>query len=297
MIPLSVTAFDRRLIAGGFEWNGTVFKVFDRAAVLHPCHSGPLLTLLNPGKSLAPWSIIIPLNGLPVSMGQSSSLVGRRLEVGDVVLELEGKGTSLCLSDRRRPSASKALFHDLDRLPLPERTRSLLTLADPTGAGLEQSVTKQVSKGLGRLVTKLFSGDTDRCGYQNQVARLSGLGPGLTPTGDDVLVGLAATAEEFTRVGWIPPHGFREFVHCLCELPISKTTREAHEMIANAASGAFPEPLIELVISLTGGHATYQTITAQVTRLARDGAYSGQDMLAGALALAYEKKTRKGAGL
>jgi len=112
--------------------------------------------------------------------------------------------------------------------------------------------------------------------------QLVGLGPGLTPSGDDYLGGLLFTACHLraaypTEFSW----GARpvlDFLHQACSL----TNRISHTILSDCAHGHGPEPLHDLVNSLLQAEPV-ECLLRSVDRLMGIGHTSGWDMLAGAL--------------
>lgn len=112
--------------------------------------------------------------------------------------------------------------------------------------------------------------------------RLVGLGPGLTPSGDDYLGGLLFTAHCLkaaypTKFSWgIEP--ILDFLHRARPL----TNRISHTVLFDLAHGHGPEPLHDLVNSFLEAE-TAERLRCSVDRLTGIGHTSGWDMLAGAL--------------
>ena len=105
-------------------------------------------------------------------------------------------------------------------------------------------------------------------------ARLIGLGPGLTPSGDDVLVGIEAALHALDR----PTAGF--LARALGDVE-DRTTAVAATLLLHAAAGEFAERLQVLLRALLGPDDG--TIAAAVDRAAAWGATSGTDCLLGVL--------------
>jgi hypothetical protein len=110
--------------------------------------------------------------------------------------------------------------------------------------------------------------------------RLIGLGPGLTPSGDDFMGGLLFTWFQWNtarpdeaRLNTAPVEEFLARARGLTN-PISTT------ILADLAEGQGPEPLHDLMSALWQGAAQEQVLSAAY-RLTRIGHTSGWDMLAG----------------
>lgn len=116
---------------------------------------------------------------------------------------------------------------------------------------------------------------TGRIDTAGQIARrIVGLGPGLTPSGDDALIGLAAAL-------WALDHPARGFLaEAVQDAPL-QTTAISAALLRHAAAGEFSECLHELLGALLGKDVT--TIAPALDRAMAWGATSGTDCLVGVL--------------
>jgi transposase len=115
---------------------------------------------------------------------------------------------------------------------------------------------------------------------------LSGLGPGLTPTGDDLLVGISAACHRLVAGGYWSAVRRDALVDALAGMGDTGTTTVAREMVGEAAAGRFPEVLASFVELLGDRDTVADQVQAAAGRLAAIGAHSGADMLAGVMAVA-----------
>jgi len=122
------------------------------------------------------------------------------------------------------------------------------------------------------LIVALETGD--RSAAAEVAARLIGLGPGLTPSGDDALVGIEATLHALGS----PSAGFLALALANIE---DRTTALAATLLRHAAAGQFAERLHTLVAALLGSEE--ETIVTALDRAAAWGATSGTDCLLGVL--------------
>ncbi len=103
-------------------------------------------------------------------------------------------------------------------------------------------------------------------------AGLAGLGRGLTPAGDDFLMGVMLWA-------WLARPSPRDFCRVLNEAAASRTTMLSAALLRAAADGQFSAPLHQLLDSLAGTGE----LEAAAARVLSYGATSGADTLAGFL--------------
>ena len=125
---------------------------------------------------------------------------------------------------------------------------------------------------LSELVVALEAGD--RILAAELATRLIGLGPGLTPSGDDVLVGIEAALHARAR----PSAGFLALAMDAVE---ERTTELAATLLRHAAAGEFAERLHTLLTALLGSDD--EAIPTAIDRAVAWGATSGTDCLLGVL--------------
>ncbi|MHB8797234.1 MAG: oxamate carbamoyltransferase subunit AllH family protein [Thermoanaerobaculia bacterium] len=178
-----------------------------------------------------------------------------------------------------------ALVLDLGRVPVPPRSRALLTGSAEGLGDVEAAVVRWTHARLVALVRGLVAGEVRVAAFRPDAAGLTGLGPGLTPTGDDVLVGLAAMSRRLVGGGLLEPRAAVAFETTLAGLPAEGTTPAARALLEAASRGAFPVVLADLVEAFGGTDVPTDRLRLLAERLAAIGAHSGTDLLAGALAL------------
>jgi uncharacterized protein DUF2877 len=110
-----------------------------------------------------------------------------------------------------------------------------------------------------------------------QLQRLLGLGPGLTPSGDDFIVGCLAGLAINTR-------NERERIRFLADiagsLEISTTTLISRQHLSDACRLLFAQPLAELAVAIATGAAD---VLVRLNAALAVGAHSGADGVAGLL--------------
>ncbi len=116
------------------------------------------------------------------------------------------------------------------------------------------------------------------------VKQLVGLGIGLTPSGDDFLIGFIAAAYFFAHAD-----DFRKSVFEGMRPLVHRTNLPSFFMLKAALKGSYPGPLSEFLNAIeTGPRAKVRYAAERLTRL---GATSGQDMLAGVLSWLHVSST------
>ena len=178
------------------------------------------------------------------------------------------------------------LGRDLAALSLPERTAALLT-GNAAGLGVVDAAgVRWVHARTRSLVATVLGKEVRVAAYRADVSGLTGLGPGLTPTGDDLLVGLAAMGRHLAASGLVEPRAVLALSTSFAGLPARETTPVARDLLAKAAKGHFPSVLAAVVERFGSARSDAGSLRTLVEKLAATGAHSGADLLAGALALA-----------
>ncbi|MFH1681511.1 MAG: DUF2877 domain-containing protein [Candidatus Eisenbacteria bacterium] len=295
--PLVIDRFDASLRRPGSEWRGRIERLFPRAAIARPDDAMKgTLTLLPRHRDLVPLSAAVPWerarppagsavsvrNGTLTLTGPDGQTLRLLLRGPGVALELPGSPISL-----RREALEVQIAAVRSVRPEPDALFSLNPM----------SVTETSSLGIGARMDEIVSLLRDGCPreaeYRIRVSRLSGLGPGLTPSGDDRLVGLAAASLHFARGGWIDSESSAAYASSLARVPREHTTPVAHEMLVHASAGRFPEALIAFVSMLGDPNVEGAQAAARAVRLAAIGAQTGGDLIAGVLSLARCFRSRE----
>jgi ABC-type phosphate transport system permease subunit len=124
--------------------------------------------------------------------------------------------------------------------------------------------------------------ERDEAAARTAVASLVGRGAGLTPTGDDLLAGLVATARLLVSTTASVDAGTRRLVDAVAEqalaLAPTHTTALSAALLACADRGAVAGPVAGLVRALATGVAVEPAAAA----LCRVGHSSGYDLARGA---------------
>ncbi len=115
--------------------------------------------------------------------------------------------------------------------------------------------------------------------------RVLGHGPGATPAGDDVLVGILAVLGS-AHSGPAGADAADSLRRALLPL-LPRTTDISGHLLRQAAGGSFSRAVHELVAAVIGGRAP-EPLTDKIERVVETGATSGADMCAGLLAAAAE---------
>ncbi len=137
-------------------------------------------------------------------------------------------------------------------------------------------LSRRISDTTASLNSALLAGD-GRAAYQHG-SQLVGLGPGLTPAGDDFLVGLVTICSQPGS----PVAYLRPLLTRLVEETVDRTNDISHAAMAHAVEGRVRESISELVKAMVrGDRVAMERRGAQVMRI---GATSGTDILSGMLA-------------
>lgn len=246
----------RRLDAAPPEL-GRVHSVFDRAVNIVD-QDGRLLTLHGPGPLLAPFAAAIehapPWGALRPAVPVRRDR--RRLFLGDVVIDW----SAAALADLSLPAiqaSASAPGHLWLNARTPAGSEGLRT---STGASARQQLTDGIRR-------------RDAQAFVAGARGLIGLGEGLTPAGDDCLVGILAVLHRLCPAFLLDQPRIRAEVGAATR---NATTAVGREFVLHALDGAFSEPVIALLTARS--EASAERAAALLLGM---GATSGADTMAG----------------
>lgn len=142
----------------------------------------------------------------------------------------------------------------------------------PNAAEVGLAASRRLSEAavrLNRAITQPESSETDK-EIAAATGQLAGLGSGLTPAGDDFLVGVMAAL-------WLT--GKHNLLPKLADIAAPRTTGLSAAFLRAAAQGEFIEPWHALAQALCTGEV--EAFRRAVEEVAQFGASSGRDALAG----------------
>lgn len=278
--PVTARRFDVALVPTSVPWRGKVERVYPMAALVRGKGDGRMVTLVTPAAGMVPWGVELPKEHPVPPVGTAIVLRRRVLHLSGDRLLLLGDGVDLGLA--RSSGTRVALRRHLIALKIPARTREILD--GGSGTKVADLMLRRASDGLEGLLRAF--GSTADGELRGPIQGLHGLGPGSTPTGDDLLVGFAAAACRFAQLGWVPHARWRALGGHLRACPADSTTDVAREMIRHSTRGAFPEALARFAELLGSKDARPVRVRGAARALVAMGGTSGADLLAGALSLA-----------
>jgi hypothetical protein len=228
----------------GGERSGRVASIHERAVNLL-LDDGPLVALLPEGSPLHPWAIELEVPAVPAGLREGDAV--RVTLEGAVVEELRL---------RARPSAVA-----------PDAVRTLAALLpEPEAGGPFEPA----------LAAALAS--YRDCGDPAVLAVLVGVGEGLTPSGDDLLVGALAALDA------LGDDAARQRLASALTGCAVRTTRLAAQMIEAARDGRHAEPVLGVLEALAGS-TSREPLEVAAAALLAVGHRSGADTLRGIVAV------------
>ena len=244
----------RRLEAS--ELDGRVHSVFARAVNVE-WSDGSLLALHGPGPLLAPFSAVIDDLTL-----LSTLRPGMEVTAGPYRLRMPGLTLSWARAVRVDFSVAGARPIHERAIPAPPVAHGdhAPGLDSPVGVGARATLAAGIG---GRDATRLIAG----------ACALLGLGEGLTPAGDDCLVGALAVLHAIDAGALAREPGP---VAAIAAAAAARTTAIGREFVLHALAGRFSEP----VLAVLRARSSLESARA-AERLRGLGATSGADTLAG----------------
>lgn len=244
--------------------------------------------------------LTVCVSGLPrVTAGSVATLRETGLEVGETVFSFDYAEQWMAQAERSRRLDPSVLRHDLEVLRrqvrvagrggLTEAQGDLWADTDRRRRQLTGSATRDDAtdawlvrgrRELASLGEALIHEDSDRTG--RHAIGLLGLGPGLTPAGDDVLCGLLAGLSVLGRrsIGHEKrcAGALAALADCIVAEAPRRTTSFSSTLLHAATRGIATEPLLQVLETV--GSSTGPRGIDEVLML---GHSSGSDMLTGAL--------------
>lgn len=251
----------------------TVHSVYDAACNLTV--DDHLLTLCRPGVGQGPTSLVLAHPALPTLRGLFE--VGEAVECRDGVMRGERTRLSMLQARVWRPRAPGGWLPDG---PRSDNLAFAATRLAQRRAGASNALDREA--GVVTAALRAACGRLDVGPAQDFVARLIGWGEGLTPAGDDFLVGLLAGLEATVRAD--PCR--RQFRHALATriaADAPRTTPVAAHFLRLAAAGHYGEAVCELRNALLA-EPRRDLVGAALEAALAVGATSGADTVSGLLA-------------
>lgn len=257
-------------LSGEGTWR--VHSVFDRVVNLE--RSGELMAVAARSVPNAPRTIVIDtarLTGFGIRAGQPVHHRAGRMQVGCLTVDCHaGRRWEPRLPRRGAIDDSRTIIRDA----VVRQGISGGALAGAAGVGgLAEAMSAKVRDALTTVVRSSSGSDAD---IRRALRRLVGVGVGLTPSGDDVLVGAFVTGR------WLGGRAGRlaEAATVLNFTPL--TTALSASALSAAREGRGPEPLHDLLLAIAGGcEAEIAHATVSLTSI---GHTSGTDLAMGVLA-------------
>ena len=279
-----------------------------RATFEHACHlltdGGELLTLLE-GDRRGPMTAIVP--GLAaalgaVDVGLSATLTAGALVLAPATLRVDLPAAAVWerpappgrpLADR---DARHAWVREARAMALRRQEPGFMAWLDggiaagaegegrPDGAGsLATIIERRGRAAIGELAAALRAGDVGGAGAAAEA--LIGLGPGLTPAGDDLLTGLLLTLRMACPAPDERPAWLGELARRVVARAEEGTTLAGRQQLRLAAQGEADEVTLRAATAMLWGT---EEDRAPIEALLAVGHSSGADLLAG-ICLAVER--------
>ncbi len=266
IFPHSAQTIARPLLANLAQhpFSGRVMGRFRRACNFID-DAGRILTLTLPEPGNGPFSIVIA--GQPGLFETLSP--NQTLQATDRFLSLGSQRITLHKAKIWEPTLPR-LKQPFPMHPLTEIIKPYTVWPRPNN---QTALAGQMAHIAAKATTQLKQALTpppNRANITKAAAQLAGLGQGLTPAGDDYLVGVMAALQLTDQKDIIPD---------IAKAALPKTTALSQAFLSAASKGQFFEPWHRLTQTLAT--ADRQTITAAVENIAHFGASSGLDALAG----------------
>ncbi|MFG2882717.1 DUF2877 domain-containing protein [Streptomyces sp. NPDC048297] len=265
---------------------GSVHSVFTRVVNVLTPH-GTLIALAARDGADAPRTLIADVadwTGRGLAAGQSVTFTPGSITLGIPSRPLRLTTTGARAWDPVVPSLAHLAPDDvktaavvLDRLNHAYGARGGMLGATPDAGPMEAAVVRALHDGRTTLLDAVRAGDRPR--IRRGILALLGLGPGLTPAGDDFLTG-------FTLLAALPGSGLAAFVPVLRDVLADhggRTTDLGLATVGEAADGRARSELLDLLGLLANGHPPGD-LHVPARKVLAIGHTSGSDTLSGLVA-------------
>ncbi len=259
---------------------GTVLAVFARSAYLDL--DGRIVALASSDLARGPVTITLRESGSlhPVVPGAAVNLADGELHIGDVAVDLSGAAAW----DPTLPPAPPSMTGVVLAAREVAAAEILISAPEESIAPLLASTTltgpllQPLSRGL-TAIDALLTGREDQATVLPVIAQdVAGRGPGLTPSGDDLLIGIVLALWLWPGIAAAVEGSARAVRDLLVNAARPRTTRISGAYLEAARLGQAAEPWHVLVASL---HRSPAETRRAVRRLLRIGETSGADTLTG----------------
>jgi hypothetical protein len=247
----------------------SILHTFDQACNLID-DEGDILSLVTPEIGPGPFAVVLPLN-LPftrfVTLESSVSLDGTTITVGAITIETAG--TRLWHS---RPPWHRLCQSQLSLVTTVFRSRASQAFQTESNSALAASADQRLASAGRKLISGLDDGDENA--LRESATALAGLGNGLTPAGDDFLMGAI-----YALWALRSPEEAHQLANLIVETAVPLTTSLSGAWLRAAARGEAAQPWHDLVSGLIDGNKA--TVAGAVDQILAIGHSSGADALAG----------------
>jgi hypothetical protein len=261
--------------------DGRVHSVFRRTCYLY-LDNDSLLALVAPELDNGPLNIVlarVPAGWLDLQPGMPARVGDNRVPIGGLAVCLDGAATwEPCPDWERLRAGARALLARLQHLATWSKDHapgdSMLALVHgPTQAGVCTASAAHARALLG--AEAMWAGwRGDEAQLRAAAAQLAGLGGGLTPAGDDFVLGVMLSA-------WLAHPDPGRYCKMALEASAGRTTMLSAAFLRAAAGGECGAAWHRLLESLGGG--SDEGVTAAAAAVLSHGHSSGADALAGFL--------------
>jgi hypothetical protein len=271
--------------------DGRVLAAFERSVYLEV--EGRIIAALWPRVGRGPFAISladpVPLDAIPADAGVL--LDAGRLQIGGITVVLTGAplwdpSLSACAAhaELRSPlemeSERQVVADALERMAPAESVAGILAPRASRSGGAHAKLLAAFERGLEAIRAYVDGGREANAAADAIASEIAGRGPGLTPSGDDLLVGILHAVSVWPSLaGRRGPAALRALLH---GASAPRTTRISRAYLEAAARGWATEPWHALVRGLAAsGDAGDDARSEAVRKVVRVGETSGADALTG----------------
>lgn len=281
--------FIKRIKQGVF--NGRVHSIFDRIFNIQSMDQGELFTIANESLDNGPNTLVTEFARFsdkqiavydPVCTTNNTLCILNKIEIKLDVVKIWNSNLPHYPSNEQRLRRNLVVA----RLFIEQYGKDGGMKRSPVGGkSFDQEVSRLLAERSGLLLQAISSGNMQEAA--REASGLVGLGVGLTPSGDDFLVGLFAVF----NMPQSPLYHSRTFCEQVASESAGRTNEISYITLKKASTGQVRESLIQLLRDLTVG--SEGSVKASLSSVLNIGSTSGTDIATGILSglgLSVQKK-------
>jgi hypothetical protein len=263
------------------EFTGYVHSIFNRTVNIQSLENGELYTVACPEIDNGPNTLVIQIDyfsTLNLSINDHVYVDKNILHISNKLVMAVDKATLWKSILPEYPQNVECLNRNLTKMRDYIDNHGIgggMKKSNHSTTAYEIELSRMLEEGSRALLTELFNNRMSES--IEKASKLIGLGPGLTPSGDDFLVGLFTVL----NIQKSPRHSLKDFGKEVVKLAKPLTNDISYMAMQKASIGKVRESIISLINSIFYG--TEEDLILSLNKVLKIGSSSGTDIALGIL--------------